>query len=114
MFFAFWGQPTPAGPGTVLKTSVQNTTILQETTPNPTSPFLAPVTVDVADRELVGCATLCQQANGLATSRNTYNYTRWWVCRLSQPNGSPFGRNIPAVEMSGSRTATLFGVNLIL
>jgi prepilin-type N-terminal cleavage/methylation domain-containing protein len=74
--FAFWGQPTPAGPGTVLKTSVQNTTILQETTPNPTSPFLAPVTVDVADRELVGCATLCQQANGLATSRNTYNYTQ--------------------------------------
>lgn len=65
-----------SGPASILKTSVQNTTILQETTPNPTSPFLSPVTVDVADRELVGCATLCQQANGLAASRNTYNYTQ--------------------------------------
>jgi len=46
-----------SGLDSALKASTQNTTILQETTPNPTSPFLPPVTVDVADRELIGCAT---------------------------------------------------------
>ncbi|HWY31733.1 MAG TPA: prepilin-type N-terminal cleavage/methylation domain-containing protein [Candidatus Acidoferrum sp.] len=65
-----------SGANSVLKTSAQNTTILQETTPNPISPFLPPVTVNVADRELVGCATLCQQPNGIAASRGTYNYTQ--------------------------------------
>jgi prepilin-type N-terminal cleavage/methylation domain-containing protein len=65
-----------SGANSVLKSSAQNTTILQETTPNPTSPFLPPATVDVADRELVGCATLCEQANGITASRDTYNYTQ--------------------------------------
>jgi prepilin-type N-terminal cleavage/methylation domain-containing protein len=65
-----------SGSNSALKLSTQNTTILQETTPNPTSPFLPPVTVGVSDRELIGCATLCQQANGIASSRDTYNYTQ--------------------------------------
>jgi prepilin-type N-terminal cleavage/methylation domain-containing protein len=65
-----------SGTNCVLSLSAQNKTILTETTPNPTSPFLAPVTIDVADRELFGCATLCQQANALAADRYSYNYTQ--------------------------------------
>ena len=64
-----------SGVNCVLSAAVQNKTILSETTPNPTSPFLPPVTIGVSDRELFGCATLCQQPNALAANRNTYNYT---------------------------------------
>ncbi|HEY4414942.1 MAG TPA: prepilin-type N-terminal cleavage/methylation domain-containing protein [Verrucomicrobiae bacterium] len=59
-----------------LKPSAQNKTILMETTPNPVSSFLPALTVNVSDRELFACATLCQQANALAAYRTTYNYTQ--------------------------------------
>jgi prepilin-type N-terminal cleavage/methylation domain-containing protein len=72
--FAFSGPPPPAAP--ILLASAQNTTILAETTPNPVSPFLPPVTVDVADRELFACGTLCEQANATVANRGTYNYTQ--------------------------------------
>ena len=65
-----------SGPLSVLNPSVKNTTILTETTPNPISSFLPPVTVSVSDRELFGCATMCQQPNATAANRYTYNYTQ--------------------------------------
>ncbi len=65
-----------SGSKCILNASAQNTTILAETTPNPTSPFLPPLHVDVSDRELFGCATLCQQPNATVANRNTYNYTQ--------------------------------------
>lgn len=64
-----------SGPDCVLNPSVQNTTIVTEPTANP-NPFLPPVVIGVADRELFGCATLCQEPNALAANRYTYNYTQ--------------------------------------
>jgi len=78
----------------ILNPAVKNTTILAEKTPNPASPFLPPVTIDVADRELFGCATICQQANALATSRYTYNYT--------QISGDPRFPNQTSAHLKGN------------
>lgn len=65
-----------SGSLSVLKSSAQNTTILAETTPNPISPFLAPLRVGISERELFACGTLCQEPNAIATQRYTYNYTQ--------------------------------------
>jgi prepilin-type N-terminal cleavage/methylation domain-containing protein len=64
-----------SGPLSILNASAKNTTILAESSPNPISSFLPGVRVGVSDRELFACATLCQQANAVAASRYTYNYT---------------------------------------
>ena len=90
--FAFSGPPSPGAP--VLLPSAQNTTILSEITPNPVSTFLPPVTVDVADRELFACGTLCAEANALVANRGTYNYTQ-------VPGDSRFPNNVSA-HLKGS------------
>ncbi len=48
-----------SGSNCVLKASAQNKTMQAETTPNPVNPLFAPVYVNVSDRELFACATIC-------------------------------------------------------
>lgn len=78
-----------SGSLSLLKTSAQNKTILAESSPNPISPFLPPVTVPVSERELFACGTLCQQANAISAQRNTYNYVKI-------PGDSRFPDNVSA------------------
>jgi prepilin-type N-terminal cleavage/methylation domain-containing protein len=85
--FAFSGPPSPGA--AVLLASAQNTTILAETTPNPASPFLPPVTIDVSDRQLFACGTLCAEANAIVAKSATYNYTEI-------PGDSRFPNNVSA------------------
>ena len=59
----------------ILKPSAQNTIMQVETTPNPTNTFFPALRINVSDRELFACATLCEQPNAIVANRATYNYT---------------------------------------
>jgi prepilin-type N-terminal cleavage/methylation domain-containing protein len=77
------------GTNSVLLPSAQNKTLVAETTPNPVSSFLPPVTVDVSDRELFACGTLCAESGATVANRATYNYTQ-------VPGDNRFPNNVSA------------------
>jgi prepilin-type N-terminal cleavage/methylation domain-containing protein len=64
-----------SGSNCVLKASAQNTTMQPEKTPNPVNPLFAPVYVNVSDRELFACATICDPV-GVASTPISARYAR--------------------------------------
>jgi prepilin-type N-terminal cleavage/methylation domain-containing protein len=56
-----------SGPQSKLLASAQNTTIQPEPTKNPINSLLPPVFINVSDRELFACATLCSPAGVAST-----------------------------------------------